>query len=389
MHPSTIYNRRALSYGAVPHAPWNGGAKRSVFKVGLTAREEIGPVTPFTHPEFDAHERVVFINDQASGLRAIIAIHSTRLGPAAGGCRMWPYASPDEALADVLRLSRGMTYKNAVAGLDLGGGKAVIIADPKTQKTPALMRAFGRAVEGLGGAYFTAEDVGVGVDDMELVRQETRFVAGLAEGRHASGDPSPVTARGVFEGLRIAVRLKLGREDLTGVRVAVQGLGHVGESLCGMLGEAGATLLVADIDPARAQAVARASGAAVVAPDAIIDADADVFAPCALGGILNDDTIPRLRARIIAGAANNQLGRPEHGDALHARGILYVPDFVINGGGIINVAREIAGIDDGGWVEQKLAGLVANLEAILREAAERAVPPAGIAEDFARRRLAV
>ncbi|WP_372426526.1 Glu/Leu/Phe/Val dehydrogenase dimerization domain-containing protein [Salinarimonas chemoclinalis] len=341
----------------------------------------------FAHPEFDGHERVLFAHDAETGLKAIIAVHSTRLGRAAGGCRMWPYAGEEEALADALRLSRGMTYKNAVAGLDLGGGKSVIIADPRTDKTPALMRAFGRAVDALGGLYTTAEDVGVSVEDMEIVRETTAHVAGLASGPHASGDPSPVTARGVFEGLRRALAVATGSDALGGRTVAVQGLGHVGRHLCALLHGAGARLVVADIDAARLADAARSFDARVVAPDEIVAVEADVFAPCALGGVLDDVTIPRLGARIVAGAANNQLARPEHAEMLHARGILYVPDFALNAGGIINVAREIERRTDAGWLEERLAAMVANIEAILREARTKNVSPNGVAEAFARRRL--
>ncbi|MGP9820490.1 Glu/Leu/Phe/Val dehydrogenase dimerization domain-containing protein [Salinarimonas sp. NSM] len=341
----------------------------------------------FAHPEFDGHERVLFAHDVETGLKAIIAVHSTRLGRAAGGCRMWPYASEEEALADALRLSRGMTYKNAVAGLDLGGGKSVIIADPRRDKTPSLLRAFGRAVDALGGLYTTAEDVGVGVADMEIVRETTAHVAGLSSGPHASGDPSPVTARGVFEGLRRALAVATGSDALAGRTVAVQGLGHVGRHLCALLHGAGARLVVADIDAARLADAQRSFDARVVAPEEIVAVEADVFAPCALGGVLDDSTIPRLKARIVAGAANNQLARPEHAEALHARGILYVPDFALNAGGIINVAREIEGRTDAGWLEERLAAMVANIEAILREAKAENVSPNGVAEAFARRRL--
>jgi leucine dehydrogenase len=345
-------------------------------------------LTVFTHPDFDGHERIVFAHDHATGLRAIIAVHSTKLGPAAGGCRMWPYASEEEALADVLRLSRGMTYKNAVAGLDLGGGKAVIIADPRTQKTTELMRSFGRAVNDLGGSYITAEDVGIDVADMEIVREMTRHVAGLSRGAYASGDPSPVTARGVFEGLKLAVAMRLKRETLDGVRVAVQGLGHVGRNLCALLHEAGAVLVVSDIDTVRMGEVVEAHGASAVASNEIMQVEADVLAPCALGGILNETTLPALRVAVVAGAANNQLAGPCIAQALHERGILYVPDYALNAGGIINVAREIAGINDPNWVEARLKGMLANIGAILREAYERDVSPSVVADEFARRRLA-
>ncbi len=341
----------------------------------------------FDNPHFDAHERVLFAHDPATGLRAIIAVHDTRLGPAAGGCRFWNYASDAEALADVLRLSRGMTYKNAVAGLDLGGGKSVIMGDPRRIKTPELMRAFGRAVDQLGGTYTTAEDVGVDVADMEAVREATPHVAGLSKGAHASGDPSPVTARGICDGMRRAVSLRLGRDHLEGLTVAVQGLGHVGRRVCGLLHEAGARLLVADIDAARVDEAVEALGATAVPVDEIIAAEADIFAPCALGAVLNARSIPHLRAKIVAGAANNQLEEAADAGRLLARDILYVPDFAINAGGIISVAREIGGVDDPGWVEARMKQLDSNIAAILREAYERSVSPQDVAVAFAERRL--
>ena len=292
----------------------------------------------FDSKDFDDHEQVVFCNDPVSGLKAIIAIHDTRRGPAVGGCRMWPYRSEAEALTDVLRLSRGMTYKSAISELAMGGGKCVVIGDPRTDKSEPLFRALGRFVDSLGGRYVIAEDVGTCPADMELVRKQTRHVAGIAEG--GSGDPSPATAHGVFHGIRAAVERRLGRESLDGVAVAVQGLGHVGALLCQMLANAGARLFVADI---RNRAVRRAVerfGATAVKPDAIYGIEADVFAPCALGAVINDDTVPRLKARIVAGSANNQLADDRHGAALMRRGILYAPDYVINAGGIINIAHE-------------------------------------------------
>lgn len=292
----------------------------------------------FTSHSFADHEEVVFCNDSETGLRAIIAVHDTTLGPALGGCRMWPYANEDDALEDVLRLSQGMTYKSAVAGLDLGGGKTVIIGDSRTDKTPELFAALGRFVDKLGGAYIVAEDVGTSVADMESVRKSTRHVAGIAEG--GVGDPSPATAWGVFHGLRAAVKHALGKDSLQDVRVAVQGLGHVGYSLCRHLHEAGARLIVSDIHD---DAIARTKqdfGAEAVAPDAIYRAEADVFAPCALGAILNDLTIPQLKARVVAGSANNQLAEAYHGSVLRERGILYAPDYVINAGGIVIISHE-------------------------------------------------
>jgi leucine dehydrogenase len=283
------------------------------------------------------HEQVVFWYDRATGLKAIVAIHDTTLGPALGGCRMWAYGTEEEALTDALRLSRGMTLKNAAMGLDLGGGKSVIWADSRTDKTEALFRSFGRLVQSLGGRYITAEDVGVSAEDMAIVARETRFVGGL---RETSGDPSPATALGVLEGIRACLMHRFGRDDLEGRHVAIQGLGHVGALLARMLRDHGARLTVTDINQERARALAEELEAAVVEPDAIFDVECDVFAPCALGAILNDRTIPRLRCQIVAGSANNQLEEPRHGRMLKDRGILYAPDFVINGGGVVNVADE-------------------------------------------------
>ncbi|MEQ9640839.1 MAG: Glu/Leu/Phe/Val dehydrogenase dimerization domain-containing protein [Alphaproteobacteria bacterium] len=296
------------------------------------------PVSVFAAQSFRDHEQVVFCHDRASGLKAIIAIHDLTLGPALGGCRMWRYDSDDEALDDVLRLSRGMTYKSAMAGLSFGGGKAVIIGDAKRDKSPALFEAFGRFIDSLGGRYITAEDVGTSPADFEIVRRQTRHVAGIAEG--GSGDPSPATAWGVFHGLRAAVEFRLGRDDLNGLTVAIQGLGHVGWALAEHLRKAGARLVVTDIDAARLAAAKAELGASVVDPEAIYDVEADVFAPNALGAVLNDDTIARLKVAVVAGSANNQLAEDRHGAVLHRRGILYAPDYVINAGGIINISYE-------------------------------------------------
>jgi len=290
----------------------------------------------FAHPEFDDHRQVVFCHDPAVGLRAIIAIHNTNRGPALGGCRMWPYASEAEAITDVLRLSRGMTYKAAMADLPLGGGKSVIIGNSKTDKTPELFRAFGRFVDSLGGQYIVAEDVGTTVPDMDIVREVTEHVAGLSG---EAGNPSPSTAHGVFIGIEAAVAHKLGRNSVRDLTVAVQGLGSVGYGLCRYLAEAGAKLIVADIDSA---AVARAKSefsARAAAPDQILAADAEVVAPCALGAVINDASIADLKAVIVAGAANNQLAESRHGQALMERGVLYAPDYVINAGGLLDVAR--------------------------------------------------
>ncbi|ABE55107.1 leucine dehydrogenase [Shewanella denitrificans OS217] len=291
----------------------------------------------FNHVSFDEHEQVVFCHDKESGLRAIIAIHNTNLGPAVGGCRMWNYASDDEALTDVLRLSRGMTYKNALAGLNMGGGKSVIIADPKTTEREALFRAFGRFIHTLGGKYYSAEDVGTTTADIMIAHQETPYMAGL-EGK--SGDPSPFTAIGTFLGIKAAVKHQRGLDSLKGLKIAVQGVGHVGYYLCQHLHQEGAELIVTDIHQASLDKVASEFGASVVAPNDIYSQDVDVYAPCALGATINDHTIPQLKARIVAGCANNQLAEVRHGEKLKELGILYAPDYVINAGGIINVSFE-------------------------------------------------
>ncbi len=290
------------------------------------------------------HEEVIFINHPPSGLKAIIGIHSTELGPALGGTRMWPYKSEAEALEDVLRLSRGMTYKAAAAGLNLGGGKAVIMGDPKTDKSEMLFRAFGRFVQGLGGRYITAEDVGICVRDMDWVGMETEYVTGIDEALGGSGDPSPVTAAGTFHGIRACAKKRWGSDTLSGKRVAVQGLGHVGYCLVEHLVAAGAEVVGCDIDDKLAADAADAFGIAIVPPNAIYSADADIFAPCALGAVVNDETLPLFKFEIIAGAANNQLRDEErHGDLLEERGILHAPDYVINAGGLISVANEYEG----------------------------------------------
>lgn len=294
-------------------------------------------MTVFESVHFDDHEQVVFCRDKASGLKAIIAIHNTNRGPGLGGCRMWNYDTEDEAVADVLRLSRGMTYKNALANLPWGGGKSVILGDSKTDKSPELMQAMGRFVESLSGRYIIAEDVGTNPDDMAEIAKHTTHVQGV---RGKGFDPSPATAFGVFTGLKVSVQVKLGRPDLEGIRVAVQGLGHVGYDLASQLREAGADLVVTDIDR---EAVAKATaelGAEAVDLDEIYSQEVDVFAPCALGAVINDETLPQLKAKVIAGAANNQLAEDRHGDELHTRGILYAPDYVINAGGVIHIFHE-------------------------------------------------
>lgn len=301
-------------------------------------------MTLFENLNSMGHEQVVFCHDKATGLKAIIAIHDTTLGPALGGCRMWDYKSEEEALRDVLRLSRGMTYKNAVSGLNLGGGKAVIIGDPKKLKSEAFFRTFGRFVNSLGGRYITAEDVNIRVSDIEQVGLETDFVAGINSRAGGSGDPSPVTAWGVYQGIRSSVSYKLGRDSLKGIRIAVQGVGAVGAHLIEHLAAEGAKVYAADIDQDKVSDVVKRFGAEAVALDRIHKLDVDVFAPCALGGFLDDRVIPELNAPIVAGAANNQLLDEEiHGNLLRERGILYAPDYVINAGGVINVYQELAG----------------------------------------------
>ena len=300
------------------------------------------PMNLFDHPDFAGHEQVVFCHDGATGLRAIVAIHNTNRGPALGGCRMWPYAGEAAALEDALRLSRGMTSKAAMAGLDLGGGKAVIIGDARKDKTEALMKAFGRAVDRLNRRYITAEDVGTTVADMDAIRTVTDHVVGVTGG---AGDPSNSTAHGVFIGIRAAVRHKLGRETLDGLHAAVQGVGHVGRFLCEYLHEAGVRLTVTDIDRGALEQAERDFGATVVGPEEIYSVDSDLFAPCALGAVVNDRTLPRLKCPIIAGSANNVLDEARHGAALRRAGILYAPDYVINAGGLIDVARFAIGYD--------------------------------------------
>ncbi|MBS0481745.1 MAG: Glu/Leu/Phe/Val dehydrogenase [Proteobacteria bacterium] len=325
-------------------------------------------------PDFDDHEMVHFVRDQASGLTAIIALHSTHLGPGAGGTRFWHYANAAMGMRDALRLSRGMSYKNAMAGLPMGGGKAVILADANRTKTPEMLAAFGDAVNALGGRYVTAEDVGISEADMVAVSRRTRHVTGLpvAEGGAAGGDPGPFTAYGIFLGLKAAVAEGLGTDSLKDVRVAVQGTGSVGGGLARLLAAEGADLTLADVNAARAAALADEVGARQVEAGAIMDADCDVFSPNALGAVLDHDGIRRLKASIVAGGANNQLARPEHGQALAQRGILYAPDYVINAGGIIAVALEYLGREAGRpstveAVRERIAQIPGRLSAIWQE----------------------
>ncbi|WP_421792205.1 Leu/Phe/Val dehydrogenase [Hyphobacterium sp.] len=339
----------------------------------------------FEHPSFDNHEKVLFATDEKTGLKAIIGVHSTARGPACGGCRFWTYESSADALNDALRLSQGMSYKNVMADLPIGGGKSVIMKPAGAFDREALFEAFGRAVESLNGHYITAEDVGVSPVDMVSVRKQTRHVTGLPE---ASGDPSPVTAEGVFRGIRACVRRATGSDDLSGIRVAVQGAaGHVGTYLCGHLHKAGAQIFVADMNVDALEKHKAEFGAVIVDKDNIYDQVVDVFAPCALGSIINPETIDRLKVRVVAGAANNQLAMLEMGAELQRRGILYAPDYVINAGGIINVTGEIRGDYDTAWVQQKLVNLEATLGEILDRAENEGRPSNVIADEMARARL--
>jgi leucine dehydrogenase len=342
----------------------------------------------FDHPEFDAHESVVFACDAASDLRAIIAIHSTAAGPACGGVRFWHYASEADALTDVLRLSKGMSYKNVMAGLPLGGGKSVILADAGRTKTRDLLRAFGRALDRLGGAYIAAEDVGITTGDIAQMREVTRHVAGKPKGAHASGDPSPFTARGVFLGLQAAARFQLAADSLKGLRIGVLGLGAVGMKLAGMLHGAGARLVVADIDKRRVREAERAFGAEISTPDMLPAQVLDVLSPCALGGLLSPKVIERLKAKVVAGAANNQLADATCGALLHQRGVLYAPDYVINAGGIINVAGEALGDYDEAKATAAVEGIPETLSAIFEAAKATDRPTSEVADRIAAQRLA-
>ncbi|MBT9258366.1 MAG: leucine dehydrogenase [Clostridiales bacterium] len=339
----------------------------------------------FRRVEGYGHEQVVFCRNDEAGLRAIIAIHSTALGPALGGCRMWPYKTEEEALEDVLRLSRGMTYKNAAMGLNFGGGKAVIIGDPRKDKSELLFRAFGRFVQSLGGRYYTAEDVGLGPEDLEFVAQETDYVLGLSE---TSGDPSPVTAWGVFHGIQASLEEVFGDPSPKGRHVVIQGAGHVGYHLAKYLKEAGARVSIADIFPDKAEKAQKDLGVEVLPPEDIHRVPCDVFAPCALGGVLNEKTIPELNCKIVAGSANNQLGKTGDGELLRQRGILYAPDFVINGGGVINVAEEMH--PEGYSRERalkKVATIADKLREIYRIAKEQGISTEKAADVMAETRL--
>lgn len=328
----------------------------SSFNAALMSIEE--------HKNYNRHEAVHYFHDEMSGLRAFICVHSTRLGPSAGGTRLWHYADSHQALGDALNLSAAMSYKNAMAGIPFGGGKGVILRPEGEFDRKSLFAAYGKAVDSLGGKYFAAEDVGVSPSDMEVVKGQTNYVAGLDSGQAASGDPSPVTADGVFRGLKVAIRHRLGKESFDGLHIAVQGLGHVGFNLCQRLFKAGAHLSVADINKDVLDKAKSKFGARITDIDEIHTVNADIFAPCALGGSINSKTWSDIKAPIIGGAANNQLQTTDMGEKLRQAGILYAPDYVINGGGIINVAAELSGNYDKAWVDKKLDGLEKNLETI-------------------------
>ena len=310
----------------------------------ITTPQELQKMDPvFGQLSFDNHEQIVFCHDKDTGLKAIIGIHNTVLGPALGGTRMWKYNNEWEALNDVLRLSRGMTYKSAISGLDLGGGKAVIIGDAKTDKNPELMQKFGEFVHSLSGKYITAEDVGMVTADMDTVRDVTPYVTGISEARGGSGNPSPVTAYGVYMGMKAAAKYQFGSDNLAGKKILVQGIGHVGETLVSHLCQEGALVQMVDLSAQRLEEVSQKYGAQIFTGDDMYSADVDIYAPCALGATINDDTVYKIKAKVIAGAANNQLANENvHGSILQERGIVYAPDFLINAGGIINVYGEIA-----------------------------------------------
>lgn len=340
----------------------------------------------FEHINGDGYEQVVYCSDDQTRLRAIIAIHSTALGPALGGTRFYRYGNEEDALVDVLRLAKGMTYKAAAAGLDLGGGKAVIIGDPKRDKNEALLRSYGRFVQTLGGRYITAEDVGTGLEDMDIVRRESRWVTGCSKTYGGSGDPSPVTAYGTLQGMKACALEAFGTAQLSGRTVALQGVGKVGHALCGYLVEAGAKVTIADVDVDNLGRAVRDFGVDTASLDDIHKLEVDFFAPCALGSSINDDTITELGCRIVAGSANNQLQRPELADKLQSMGILYAPDFVINAGGLINVEDELRGYDRDRAMH-KVDGIYRALQLIFQKARQKNISTALAAEHYAEDRI--
>ena len=342
--------------------------------------------TPWGFEDFDAHEDLHFVWNEESGLKAVIAVHSTHLGPAAGGCRFWNYENSADALKDSLRLSRGMSYKNAMAGLPLGGGKAVILAaDKDRKKSPEMLHAFGKAVDSLCGRYVTAEDVGMSVSDMIEIRRMTPFVAGLPAETGVGGDPSPHTALGVFLGMKAAVKRALGRDTLNGLHVALQGAGSVATGVAMHAAAEGAELSIAAVDQAKAHKLAEAANGKVVGTDEILELEADVLSPCALGAILDEQSIAALRVPIVAGGANNQLATHADGQRVQDRGILYAPDYVINAGGIINVSTEYLRDGDASLVRQRIEGIPDRLETIWAESESSGRDPASVADAMAQR----
>lgn len=339
----------------------------------------------FESLEEDGYEQVIYCSDKETGLRAIIVIHDTTLGPALGGTRMWPYNSEEEALEDVLRLAKGMTYKNAAAGLNLGGGKAVIIGDPKVDKSEAMFRKFGQYVDSLSGRYITAEDVGTSEQDMDYINMETKYVAGTSDGKSA-GDPSPVTAYGIYQGIKATAKVTFNNESLENKVIAVQGVGQVAYTLCKYLNDEGAKLIVTDINK---EAVSRAVvdfGATAVEPDDIYSVECDIYVPCALGAVINDDTLKQFKAKAIAGSANNQLKENKHGDQLHEMGITYAPDFVINAGGVINVADELVGYNQERAMK-KVENIYGNLMRVFEISKENDIPTYLAADRMAEERI--
>ncbi|MEM6415261.1 MAG: Glu/Leu/Phe/Val dehydrogenase dimerization domain-containing protein [Pseudomonadota bacterium] len=344
----------------------------------------------FTDAAFDNHERVEFSFDADTGLRTIIAIHSTALGPAAGGCRLWEYNQPEEALHDALRLSKGMSFKNAVAELPFGGGKAVILGPVKEHLRAQVFEAFGRTVQRLSGAYFTAEDVGVSVSDMESVARNTKFVSGLKRDKgSAGGDPSPFTARGVLKGIEAAATIKFGRSDLEGLKIAVQGLGGVGGNLCRLLAKCGVSLVVADINKDVVDKTCQETGAERADISEILYSDVDVLSPCALGGVLTSDNVKKIRAKIVAGGANNQMASIEVGQQLFDKGILYAPDYVINAGGIITVAAEYQGANRMDDVLARIDYIRDRVTRIFEQSMKTGTPTHILADNLARNKIAM
>ena len=341
--------------------------------------------TPWGFEDFDAHEDLHFVWNEETGLKAVIAVHSTHLGPAAGGCRFWNYENSADALKDALRLSRGMSYKNAMAGLPLGGGKAVILADKDRKKSPEMLHAFGKAVDSLCGRYITAEDVGISVSDMIEVRRMTPFVAGLPAETGVGGDPGPHTSLGVFLGIKAAVKRALGRDSLNGLHIALQGAGSVATGVAMHAAAEGAKLSVADVDQAKAHKLAEAANGKVVGTDEILSLEADVLSPCALGAILDERSIAALNVPIVAGGANNQLATPADGPRVQQRGILYAPDYVINAGGIINVSTEYLRDGDASLVRERIEGIPGRLETIWAESKSSGRDPASVADAMAQR----